>query len=124
MKYIKRSERILKATAFNTGLKSIGIVVKEVAEYSKWHELQSGEHAGNRVQIKMLIVKVDMSKVNGSIGYYLKDSMGMVASDIVTDINDIKRWLDDHGYKTIHDWYVQDYGMDEETWKEWNKSND
>ena len=124
MKYIKRSERILEAAAFNVGLKSIGGVVREIAEYSKWHELQSGEHTGSKVQIKMFIVKVDISKVNGSIGYYLKDSMGMVASDIVTDINDIKHWLDDHGYKTIHDWYVQDCGMSEETWKEWNKSND
>lgn len=124
MKYIKKSKRILKADAFNVGLKSVGGVVKEVAEYSKWHELQSGEHISCRVQVKMLIVKVDMSKVNGAVGYYLKDGIGMVASDIVTDINDIKCWLDNHGYKTIHDWYVQDYGMSEETWKEWNKSND
>lgn len=124
MKYIKRSERILKATAFNVGLKLAGGVVREIAEYSKWHELQNGEYAGCRTQVKMFIVKADMSKVSGIVGYFLKDSMGMVASDIVTDINDIKHWLDDHGYKTIHDWYVQDCGMSEETWKEWNKSND
>lgn len=124
MKYTKKSERILKADALNVGLKSAGGVVKEVAEYSKWHELQSGEYAGGRVQVKMFIVKVDMSKVNGVVGYYLKDSMSMVASDIVTDINDIKRWLAEHDYKTIHDWYVQDCGMSEETWREWNKSND
>ena len=124
MKYIKRSERLLKAAAFNVGLKSAGGVVKEVAEQFKWHELRNGDHAGSRIQVKMFIVKADMSKVSGVVGYYLKDGMGMVASDIVTDINDIKCWMADHGYKTVHDWYVQDCGMSEETWKEWNTSND
>ena len=124
MKYFKKSERIIKAMAFNAGIKSVGGVVKEVAEYSKWHELQNGINAGSRIQLKMFVMKVDLSKANGSVGYYLKDGMGMVASDIVTDINDIKRWLADHSYKTIHDWYVQDCGMSEETWKEWNASND
>ena len=65
MKYIKRSERLLKAAAFNVGLKSAGGVVKEVAEYSKWHELRNGDHAGSRIQVKMFIAKADMSKVSG-----------------------------------------------------------
>ena len=124
MKYIKRSERLLKASAFNVGLKSAGAVVKEVAEYSKWHELQNGINAGSRIQVKMFIMKADVSKVSGVIGYYLKDDMGMIASGVVTDINDIKCWLVDHGYKTVHDWYIQDCGMSEETWNEWNTSND
>lgn len=124
MKYFKRSERILKAAAFNTGLKSAGGVVQEVAEYSKWHEFQNGVHAGSKIQMKMFIMKADMSKVSGIVGYYLKDGMGMVASDIVVDINEIKCLLADHGYKTVHDWYTQDCGMSEETWKEWNTSND
>ena len=120
MKYFKRSERIIKAMAFNAGIKSVGGIVKEVAEYSKWHE----QDTGSRIQVKMFVMKVDLSKVNGSVGYYLKDGMGMVASDIVLGINDIKRWLVDHGYKTVHDWYVQDCGMSEETWREWNANND
>ena len=124
MKYFKRSERILKAAVFNAGMKSAGGVAKEVAEYSKWHELQNGYHAGSRIQVKMFIMKADLSKVNGTVGYYLKDDMGMVASEIVVDINDIKRWLVDHGYKTVHDWYIQDCGMSEETWREWNTNND
>lgn len=125
MMYIKKSERILKAVAFNAGLKSVGADVEEIAEYSKWHELQNGEYAGCRIQVKMFIVKADMSKVSGGVvGYYLKDGEGMIASDIVADINEIKYWLADHGYKTVHDWYIQDYGMSEETWKEWNKSDD
>lgn len=124
MKYMKRSERVLKAAAFNVGLKSAGGVVSEVAEYSKWHELQNGVCAGSRIQVKMFIMKADMSKVSGVVGYYLKDGMGMIASDIVIDINEIKCFLVDHGYKTVHDWYTQDCGMSEETWKEWNTSND
>lgn len=120
MKYFKRSERIMKAMAFNAGIKSVGGAVKEVAEYSKWHE----QDADSRIQVKMFVMKVDLGKVNGNVGYYLKDGMGMVASDVVLDINDIKCWLVDHGYKTVHDWYVQDYGMSEETWHEWNTSND
>ena len=124
MNYIKRSERIMEAASFNAVMKAIGGAVKEVAEYSKWHELQNGEHAGSRVPDKMFIMKVDMSKVSGVVGYYLKDNMGMVAAYIATDINDIKRWLIDHSYKTAHDWYIQDCGMSEETWREWNTSND
>ena len=124
MKYFKRSERIMKAIAFNAGVKSVGGTVKEVAEYSKWHEFQDEYRAGSRIQVKMRIVKVDLGKVNGNVGYYLKDDMGMVASDVVLDINDIKCWLVDHGYKTVHDWYIQDCGMSEETWHAWNTSND
>ena len=124
MKYIKRSERILKAAAFNAGLKSVGGVVKEVAEYSKWHELQNGINAGSRIQFKMFIMEADLSKIGGSVGYYLKDDMGMVASDVVANVNDVKDWLVGHSYKTVHDWYIQDCGMSEETWREWNASND
>ena len=124
MKYIKRSERILKADAFNAGLKSVGGVVEEVAEYSKWHELQNGINAGSRIQFKMFIMKADLSKIGGPVGYYLKDGMGMVASDVVVNVNDVKDWLVGHSYKTVHDWYIQDCGMSEETWREWNASND
>ena len=62
MKYIKRSERILKAAAFNAGLKSVGGVVEEVAEYSKWHELQNGINAGSRIQFKMAAPLVIISR--------------------------------------------------------------
>lgn len=120
MKYIKRSERMIKASAISTGIKGAGGIVTEVAEYSKWHELQNG----GRIQIKMFIMKADATKVNGNICYYLKDGMNMLASDMTLDINEIKSWLVCNGYKTVHDWYVQDCGMSEETWREWNTGND
>lgn len=120
MMYIKKSERFIKSADFTKSLHDAGATVKEIAEYSKWVELYNG----GRIQAKLTIMCVDSRSIGGNVGYYMKDNFGMVACYPVNDINEIKSWINAHNYKTIKDWYIQDYGMSEETWKEWNSSND
>ena len=118
MKYYKRSERCLKASAINKAIEEVcGTKAKTLEEYSRWKDLDNG----SRIQVKFEIVRIKTDKVTG---YYLKDSLGFVASETTTDLKDVKEWLKSHGFKTTHDWYIEDNGMSEETWNAWNQSND
>lgn len=117
MTYFKRNERFIKTAVLTKPVKDAGGVIKEIEEYSKWHDLDNG----GRIQLTLTIVRMS----NGSNeAYILSDNLGFVASQPTTDLSDVKDWLVVHGYKTTHDWYTQDCGMTEETWKEWNGSND
>lgn len=117
MNYIKRSERFIKAANMFKTIRDAGGAVKEIAEYSKWRNLNEG----SRIQVTLTIVKM----VNmGNTAYILKDNMGMLASFPTTDLQELKSFLTEKGFKPIKDWYIQDCGMTEDTWNEWNKSND
>ena len=116
MKYIKRNERFMKASAMFKVITDNGGFVNEVAEYSKWHELPNG-----RIQVTLKLMKI---QANNNAGYILEDNMGMLASYAISDLGEMKKFLVDHGFKPIKDWYIQDCGMSDETWKEWNTSND
>ena len=116
MKYIKRNERYMKAAAMFKMIVDNGGTVKDVAEYSKWHNLPNG-----RIQVTLKIMKME---ANVNTGYILEDNLGMIASYAEQDLNEIKSFLANNGFKPIKDWYIQDCGMSEETWKEWNSSND
>ena len=54
MNYIKRSERFIKAANMFKTIRDAGGVVKEIAEYSKWHNLNEG----SRIQVTLTIVKM------------------------------------------------------------------
>lgn len=115
---IKKAERFCKVSSFTKVIKDAGGSVKEVAEYSKWHNLRDGK---SRIQLKMTIVKM----VNGeNVGYILEDNLGYLASYPAKDIEELKSLLKEDGYKPIKEWYLQDCGMTEETWNAWNQSND
>lgn len=117
MQYIKRSDRCIKAAAMTKVMKDAGGTVKEIAEYSKWHNLNEG----SRIQVTLIVIKM----VNmGNTAYILKDNLGMLASYPTQDLDEIKTFLTEHGFKPIKEWYLQDCGMTEETWNAWNTSND
>lgn len=117
MKYIKRPDRFIKAAALTKTMKDAGGIVKEIAEYSKWRNLNDG----SRIQMTLIVIK--MANL-GNTAYILKDNLGMLASYPTQDLNEIKAFLAEHGFKPIKDWYLQDCGMTEETWNAWNTSND
>lgn len=117
MQYIKRSDRFIKTKDFTKPFKLNGGSVREVAEYAKWRTLDEDA----KVQMTMTILGVS---VGGNTAYILKDSLGMMACYPTPDLKEVKEFLTQKGFKPIKDWYIQDYGMTEETWNEWNKSND
>lgn len=117
MEYIKRKDRVLKASCFNAGVKSVDGTVKTLGEYSKWHNLKNDI---GRIQVKMDIIEVYIPSSEVKKVYYLKDELGYMASIVCGDLKEVKQWLADHGFKTIKDWYIEDNGMSEETWKIWN----
>lgn len=117
MQYIKRSDRFIKTTAFTKPIRDNGGKVREVAEYAKWHNIDEC----SKVQVGFIILEI---AVNGNKAYILKDSFGMMASYPTQDLTEMKVFLIGKGFKPIKDWYIQECGMSEETWKEWNSSND
>ena len=117
MTYIKRSERFIKAANFTKPIKDNGGTVREVGEYAKWKNIDED----SKIQVRFTILEMN---VNGNKGYILKDNMGMVACYPTQDVNELKSFLEEKGFKPIKDWYIQDCGMSEETWKEWNTCND
>lgn len=112
MKAYKRSERVIKVTALLTAMKATGNTVKNIGEFCKWKELDNG-----KIQMKMEIYEIN----NGMTCYIMKDTLGMLAAPVTENKQEVLDWLKGHGYKPIKDWYLEDYGMDEETWEEWNK---
>ena len=117
MNYIKRKDRCVKASAMTKVIKDSGGSAKEIAEYSKWHNINEG----SRIQVTLKIIRME---ANGNVGYILEDNLGMLASYVTNDLDEVKTFLTDHGFKPIKEWYLQDCGMTEETWNAWNQSND
>lgn len=112
MTIIKKSERNLKARHLIAGLKDSGNTVKEIGKFSKWIEVYNG-----KLQWSNTLYEIE---ADGKTAYFLVDSLGWVACVINPDKNDVMDWLKNHGYKTEKDWYIEDYGMSEETWNAWN----
>lgn len=120
MEYIKRKDRTLKASAFNAGMKAVNGTTRMIGEYAKWKDLDNG----SRIQMKFDIIEVSVPNGPVNKAYYLRDGLGFMASIVCGDLKDVKQWLIDHGFKTIKDWYIEDNGMSEETWKIWNSEGE
>ena len=112
MKIYKNAERILKTNPMIQGFKANGFAVKNLGEYCKWAEVERG-----KIQKTMTVYKVSG---NGIDAYFLSDSLNRVACELQKDKAEVFGWLKDHGYKPVKKWYIEDYGMSEETWNEWN----
>lgn len=114
LKIYKVSERVLKVSLMIKALKDIGSEVKQLGEFMKWKELDDG----SRLSVSMTLYQI---KTSDRVAYFFSDVLGRLACEAFLDVNDGYDWLRKHGYKTDHDFYIQDYGMTEETWQEWNK---
>lgn len=112
MKTYKNAERILKTATMIKSLKATGFTVRNLGEYCKWAEIECG-----RIQKSMTVYKVSG---NGIDAYFLSDSLDRVACELQPDKTEVFGWLKNHEYKPVKKWYIEDYGMSEETWNEWN----
>ena len=114
LKMYKRSERVLQVSCMIKAMRNCGSEVKNLGEYMKWKELENG----SRISVSLTLYQ---AKTLDRIAYFFEDSLGKLACEAFVNINDGYEWLKSHGFKTDHDFYIQDYGMTEETWAEWNK---
>lgn len=113
MKLYKKAERNLKVSATLKAFREIGYKTRHVGEWDRWKELSDG----GRLQ-----VKIDVYEVKNDIMtcYMLGDTLGRVAAQLTEDKADVMAWLQEHGYKTCKRWHIEDAGMTEELWNEWN----
>ena len=114
MELFKKSERIIKTSVLIKSMKANGAEFENLGEFMKWKELADG----SRLSVSMTLYQV---KANSNKCYFFSDSLGRMASPMVVDRKEAVDWLKNHGYKTTHDFYIEDYGMSEETWKEWSE---
>ena len=114
MKLYKRADRIMRIGDFAKAMRATGVELKELQEYRRWKDLPDA-----KISVKLAIHEITH---NGQKqGYVLEDTLGRVACQIILDKQEVLNWLKEHGYKKVKQWYLEDYGMDEETWEEWNK---
>lgn len=112
MKLTKKADRVLKVSATLAGFREIGYKTRYIGEWDRWKELSTG----GRLQVKLDIYEV---KNDATTCYMVGDSLGRVAA-MTEDKADVMAWLQEHGYKTCKKWYIEEAGMTEELWNEWN----
>ena len=123
LQLLKRKERTLKVSNFLQTMRQMQGETKEIGEYTKWKELSDGSRLS--VSVTVYEVTIDERKFGGNkvkTAYCMKDSLGFEMQKVLTeDLEEIKTWLKEKGYKTVKQFYLEDYGMSEEMWEEWNK---
>ena len=114
MKLFKKNERSLNASHMRATFRKCGYTVIKVGTYCKWKDLPDG----GRLQVELTIYRLECP--GGQTCYMVEDALGRVATELQIDKAEVMDWLEEHGYKTEKRWYLEDYGMSEETWAEWN----
>lgn len=117
----KSADRLIKTQIFINSVKTGApqIQFKTIDRFIKWKELDGG----SKVSVKFDLIRL-YNTDNKATAYILSDSLDRLACIAHPDLEEIRTWLTKHGYKPEKDFYIQDYGMSEETWNEWNTSND
>ena len=114
MKLMKKAERTTRIWAMKKTAEKLGHKTTNLGEYCKWKNLSDG----GRLQVKLNVWRFDM----GAMKFYVvSDTLDKVATGYIENLGEITTWLSEHGYKPVEQWYKEDYGMDDETWEEWNK---
>lgn len=122
LELLKSSERTIKVGNFLKVMRDAGNETREVEEFCKWKESSNG--VTFQMSVTVFEITIDSRKFGGDVvkAYCMKDSLGMMMQKSLTvDLEEIKNWLNEKGYKTVKRFYTEDYGMSEETWEEWNK---
>lgn len=116
MKLYKKSERHMRAESCLEGFRKFGMTTASIGRWKKWKELRDGGRVSVHIDV------FELKDKNQVQGYLIGDTLGKVAAPIVLDKQEVLDWLKDKGYKTEKQWYLEDNGMDEETWDEWNNA--
>lgn len=114
MKLYAKDERKAETSSMLKVMRECGYSTKHVGEWDRWKEMS----IGGRLQVKIDVYEVKNDVITA---YLVSDTLGRVAAPLTEDKQEVMDWLEDKGYKTDKQWYMEDYGMDEETWEEWNK---
>ena len=114
MKLYAKENRTIKTATLLQVMRESGYTTRHIGEWDRWKDMRDG----GRLQ-----VKIDVYEVKNEImtAYLVSDSLGRVAAPLTEDKKEVMEWLEEKGYKTDKEWYMQDCGMNEETWEEWNK---
>jgi len=113
MKLFKKADRVLDVSTILKAYRQVGFKTKHIGEWDRWKELS----IGGRLQVKIDVYEVKDDKTTC---YMLGDSLGRVAAPLTEDKADVMAWLQEHGYKTCKRWHIEEAGMSEELWNEWN----
>ena len=113
MKLYKKAERKTTTRIMIKALKAVGYTTRNIGTWCKWKDLTDG----GRYQAKLTIYEVENEDGKA---YLVSDALEHVAAPINPNKKEVLDFLKEHGYKTEKKWYLEDYGMSEETWNEWN----
>lgn len=114
MKLYAKENRMVQASDMLNAMREAGYETKHIGEWDRWKELR----VGGRLQVKIDVYEIKNEMMTA---YLVSDTLGKVAAPLTEDKQEIMDWLKEKGYKTDKQWYLEDYGMDEEAWEEWNK---
>lgn len=115
LEIIKVSERKMKASEYFSVFRKCGWKTNHLGEYDKWKDLSDG----GRLQVKINVYEIIDN--NEKKSYAMVDTLGRIMNPFVLDKEEIYNWLKEKGYKPDKQWYMEDFGMSEELWEEWNK---
>ena len=115
MNLIKKADRIMNIHMFREAMKATNTNLEEIATYCKWKEVSTG-----RLQVKFTIYK--LTDKDGNVNYTVTDSLNRIACTVTNSITDITDFFSTNGYMPEKDWYINEYGMTEESWNEWNNA--
>lgn len=109
----KKSERNLNATQMLSVFRQMNYQTKHIGEFDKWKEAN-----GIKYQAKINVYQINM---DDKIAYVMADNFDRFMNPFTEDKKEIMNWLKEKGYKTDKQWYMEDCGMTEDLWNEWNK---
>ena len=120
LEVLKVKDRTVKADRLWETLKNVfDATIKHIGEYDKWKETDLG-----RLQMKMDVYEVNLKgnveELKG-LHYIMIDGFNRMVNPLGWSKEDVIGWLKKTGFKRDKRWYLEDYGMDEETWEEWNR---
>ena len=115
MKLYAKAERTIRTNVMLSAFKKADFTVRRIGEWDKWKELS----IGGRLQVKMTVYEIKNDMITA---YLLSDTLERVAAPLADSKQEVLDWLKEKGYKPEKQWYMQDYGMSEETWNEWNNA--
>lgn len=112
---IKYADRFTKTQTFINSVKTAApqIQFNTIGRFIKWKE----QDDGSKIYGKFDLIRFYCPD-NKTTSYILSDTFNLLACVAHPDLEEIYTWLIEHDYKAEKDFYIQNYGMNEETCNE------
>ena len=121
-KLIKKDERKLHyGNTLNSYKKNFGAVLQSKGRYMKHKEFDYGAIKGTKtVHLDICYVEIKNEQFGIDDKFYVVgDTLGRICFSGEADFNEIKNWLNEKGYKTEKQFYIEEEGMSPEDYEEW-----